>query len=232
MNEFEVTAEVRAEMGKGATRRLRRRGLVPAILYGAGKGNQPLQLDADSIRKRLENEAFFSHIITVKVDGSDTRAVVKSLDRDPVTDRVTHLDFLRISSTQEITMNVPLHFLNEDDAPGAREGGVISHLMLDVEVSCLPKDLPEYIEIDLGQLEIGMTVHLSEVVLPDGISLTAFKTGDIEEHDLPVVSLQHAQKFEEEEAEEGEDLETEGLDAEGVDAEGTGAGEPSATEDD
>ena len=205
MNEFEVSAEVRTALGKGANRRLRRTGKVPAILYGAGQVNAPLQVNSTAIQKLMENEAFFSHILKVKVDGSETQAVVKALDRHPVTDKVTHMDFLRVSSTHEISMHVPLHFINEETAPGAKEGGVFGHLMLDVDISCLPQNLPEYIEIDLGGMELGDTFHLSEITLPEGVALSAFKTGEIEEHDLPVVSLHQPQKLEIDDAEEEDD---------------------------
>jgi large subunit ribosomal protein L25 len=128
MNEYELQAERREGGGKGAARRLRREGIIPAVLYGAGKDTISIQLDANDVHKRLENEAFFSHILDVKVGGDGTQAVLKALQRDPVTDRVTHLDLLRVSSSQEITMQVPLHFLGEDTCPGKKAGGVVNRI--------------------------------------------------------------------------------------------------------
>ena len=208
MSEFELQAELREEGGKGAARRLRREGMIPAVLYGAGKDNIAIKLDANEVHKRLENEAFFSHILDVKVGGDGTQAVLKALQRDPASDRVTHMDLLRVSSTQAITMHVPLHFVGEDTCPGKKAGGVVNHLVVDLEISCLPKDLPEYIEVDMSVMEIGDSLHLSELVMPEGVTLNALAQDP--DHDQPVVSIQHAQKFEEEEellaeGEEGEE---------------------------
>lgn len=197
MSEFELQAELREEGGKGAARRLRREGMIPAVLYGAGKDNVAIKLSANEVHKRLENEAFFSHILDVKVGGDGTQVVLKALQRDPTTDRVTHMDLLRVSSTQAITMHVPLHFVGEDTCPGKKAGGVINHLVVDLEISCLPKDLPEYIDVDMSDMQIGDSLHLSELVMPEGVTLNALAQDP--DHDQPVVSIQHAQKFEEEE---------------------------------
>jgi large subunit ribosomal protein L25 len=208
MSEYELRADLREEGGKGAARRLRREGMIPAVLYGAGKDAVTIKLNANDVHKRLENEAFFSHIIDVKVGGEGTQAVLKALQRDPATDRVTHVDFLRVSSSQEITMHVPLHFLNEENCPGKKAGGVINHLLVDLEVSCLPKNLPEYIEVDMSKMDIGDTIHLSELNMPQGVTLLAIAQDP--EHDQPLVSIQHSQKFDEEEEAllaEGEELE-------------------------
>lgn len=207
MNEYELRAEPREGGGKGAARRLRRDGMIPAVLYGAGQGTVPIKLDSNAVHKQLENEAFFSHILDVTVGGKGTQVVLKALQRDPATDRVTHMDLLRVSSTQEITMHVPLHFLNEESCPGIKAGGVANHLLVDLEISCLPKDLPEYIEVDMTNMDIGDSMHLSQLVMPEGVTLSAIAQDP--EHDQPVVSLQHSQKFEEEEeaVEEGEELE-------------------------
>jgi large subunit ribosomal protein L25 len=216
MNEYELHADLREGGGKGAARRLRREGMIPAVLYGAGKDAVTIKLNANDVHKRLENEAFFSHIIDVKVGREGTQAVLKALQRDPTTDRVTHLDLLRVSSTQEITMHVPLHFLDEDNCPGKKAGGVINHLLVDLEVSCLPKDLPEYIEVDMSKMDIGDTVHLSELAMPQGVTLLAIAQDP--EHDQPLVSIQHSQKFDEEEEAllaEGEELEEGAVEAEG-----------------
>lgn len=216
MNEYELRADLREEGGKGAARRLRREGMIPAVLYGAGKDAITIKLNANDVHKHLQNEAFFSHIIDVKVGSEGTQAVLKALQRDPMTDRVTHMDLLRVSSTQEITMHVPLHFLDEDECPGKKAGGVINHLLVDLEVSCLPKDLPEYIEVDMSTMDIGDTIHLSELVMPTGVTLLALAQDP--EHDQPLVSIQHSQKFDEEEEAllaEGEELEEGAVEAEG-----------------
>ncbi len=215
MSEFEVVAELRSETGTGPSRRYRKAGKIPAVLYGAEKKVTPLLVNANEIRKQLENEAFFSHILTVKADGRETQAVLKALQRDPATAKVAHLDFLRVSSTQEIQMNVPLHFINEDSCPGMRAGGVANHLMVDLIVSCLPKDLPEFIDVDMHAMEIGTAMHLSEIKLPEGVRLsTAIEDAA---HDHPVVTVQEPQKLDlgEEPEEEAEAGELEGEVAEG-----------------
>jgi large subunit ribosomal protein L25 len=197
MNDYELRGELREGSGKGAARRLRRTGLIPAVLYGAGKDTVSIALNANDVHKRLENEAFFSHILEVRVDGEGTQAVLKALQRDPASDRVVHMDLLRVSSTQEITMHVPLHFIGEDTCPGRKAGGVINHLLVDLEISCLPQDLPEYIEVDMSTMDIGDSLHLSELIMPAGVTLLAIAQDP--EHDQPVVAIQHSQKFDEEE---------------------------------
>jgi large subunit ribosomal protein L25 len=197
MNDYELRGELREGSGKGAARRLRRSGLIPAVLYGAGKDTVSIALNANDVHKRLENEAFFSHILEVRVDGEGTQAVLKALQRDPASDRVVHMDLLRVSSTQEITMHVPLHFIGEDTCPGRKAGGVINHLLVDLEISCLPQDLPEYIEVDMSTMDIGDSLHLSELIMPAGVTLLAIAQDP--EHDQPVVAIQHSQKFDEEE---------------------------------
>ena len=207
MNEYEVVAHPRSEIGTGASRRLRRAGKVPAILYGGGKDPIPLALEENRLRKQIENEAFAAHVLTVKVGGEESQAVLKAVHRDPVSERVMHMDFQRISATTEIHMHVPLHFVNEEDCPGKRAGGIVTHLLVEVEVGCLPKDLPEYIEVDMSELDVGEAVHLSELALPEGVHVMALAQNP--DNDQPVVSVQHPQKLEVEEAaeEEGLDLE-------------------------
>ena len=231
MADFELSAEPRETDGKGAARRLRREGKIPAVLFGAGKDSTPIALDANTVRKQLENEAFFSHILDVKVNGTSTQAVLKDLQRDPATDRIIHMDLLRVSSTQQITMNVPLHFLNEDTCPGKKAGGVVSHLLVDVEISCLPKDLPEYLTVDMAAMEIGDSLHLSDIVMPEGVTLIALAHDP--SHDQSVVSIQHSQKFEDEEelAAEGEELLAEGAEAAGEEGEKPATAAPEQDED-
>ena len=205
MNEFEVVAQARTALGTNASRRLRRTGMIPAILYGGGKDPVPLSLDENRIRKQIENEAFAAHILTVRVEDGDeeSQAVLKSVHRDPATDRVIHMDFQRISASSEIHMHVPLHFINEEDCPGKKAGGIVTHLLVEVEVGCLPKDLPEFIEVDMTSLDVGDSVHLSEIVLPEGVHLMVLTHNP--DNDQPVVSVAHPQKLDAEpEAEEDE----------------------------
>ena len=207
MNEFEVVAQPRTALGTNASRRLRRTGMIPAILYGGGKDPVPLSLDENRIRKQIENEAFAAHILTVKVEDEDeeSQAVLKSVHRDPATDRVIHMDFQRISASSEIHMRVPLHFINEEECPGKRAGGIVTHLLVEVEVGCLPRDLPEFIEVDMASLDVGDSVHLSEIILPDGVHIMALAHNP--DNDQPVVSVQHPQKLEAEPEAEEEELE-------------------------
>ena len=194
MNEFEVVARPRAELGTNASRRLRREGRIPAVLYGGGKDSTPLSLEENRIRKQIENEAFAAHVLIVKVGGEESQAVLKSVHRDPATERVIHMDFQRISATSEIRMHVPLHFVNEEDCPGKRAGGIVTRLLVEVEVGCLPKDLPEYIEVDMSVLDVGDSVHLSELRLPEGVHVMALAHNP--DNDQPVVNVQHPQKLE------------------------------------
>ena len=203
MVEFELHADVRSEQGTGAVRRLRRAGRIPAIMYGAGKEPMPIELAENLVRRQLSNEAFFSHVLTVKVGGREERAVIKSLQRHPATERILHLDLLRVSETQRITMLVPIHFENEEDSPGRRAGGSISHHTTEVEITCLPKDLPEFLSVDTLHMNIGDSIHLSQIPLPEGVEIPALAHGP--EHDQPVVSIQMSRVTEVEEGEEGEE---------------------------
>ena len=191
MNEFEVRAEARDELGKGAMRRLRRTGGVPGIIYGGDDAAVSITMRDNELRKQTATEAFFSHILTIAVGGKKTQAVVKAMQRHPATYEITHVDFMRINATETLTMRVPLHFVNEEDAPGRKAGGVFSHLLNDLEITCLPSNLPEYIEVDLGALEIGDNVHLSHLVLPDNVSM-AHEIVDAD-HDHTVAMLQMPQ---------------------------------------
>ena len=183
---FELAADVRSDLGKGASRRLRHTNKVPAVLYGAHKEPAYLLLNHDDVVKRLEHESFYSHILTLKVNGQSERAVLKDLQRHPSQPRVIHMDFQRVSETEKLRMHVPLHFVHADIAPGVKKsGGIVSHLLIDVEVVCLPKDLPEFVEVDLAHLELGHAVHLSDLKLPAGVQLTALAHGN----DQPVASI-------------------------------------------
>ncbi|MFT6029924.1 MAG: large subunit ribosomal protein L25 [Oleiphilaceae bacterium] len=188
-----VKAELRADQGKGASRRLRRlENKVPAILYGV-KGKDPvsLSLKDNEIKKSLSNEAFYSHILTIVYDGKEESAILKDLQRHPATGDVTHADFLRVTKDQVIHVNVPLHFINEESCVGVKTGGgTVSHQMVEVEIVCLPGDLPEYIEVDMLNIEIDSIVHLTDITPPKGVTIAALQQG--EDHDLPVASVHKA----------------------------------------
>lgn len=188
MNQFEVTAEVRQDLGKGASRRLRRAGKVPAIVYGAGKEATSLTLRHSEMIHHLEHEAFYSHILSLKIGDQVEQVVLKDLQRHPAKPIIMHADFMRVSETEKITMHVPLHFLNETTCVGVKQGGgVVSHQMVEIEIRCLPKDLPEFIAVDLTNLQLGQMIHLSELQLPAGVEIPALGHGA--EHDLPVVTI-------------------------------------------
>jgi large subunit ribosomal protein L25 len=190
-NQFEIAAETRKDQGKGASRRLRRLAeRVPGIMYGADKTPTPISVGLKELNKALENEAFYSHILTVVLDGKAEKAVLRDMQRHPVKNIPTHIDLQRIDENAKLTMRVPLHFINEEACVGVKEqGGEIHHDLSDVEVSCLPKHLPEYLTVDMAAVTIGKTVHLSDITLPEGVSLVQLAHG----HDLAVANV-HAVK--------------------------------------
>ena len=187
---IELNASLRTELGTGASRRLRRPGdKLPGIIYGGADAPQPVTLSVNEFTKAMQQEAFFSQIVNVRVDGTEQQALVRDLQLHPVSEKVLHVDFLRVDADKAIHTNVPLHFVNEDKCVGVRTGGgSIAHNLVDVEVSCLPKDLPEFIEVDVVALEVGQALHLSDLSVPEGVALVALGYG--EDHDIPVVSVQ------------------------------------------
>ena len=212
-DQFELHAEVREDMGKGASRRLRRLAdLVPAIIYGGKKGPQPLTLVRKDLEKALENEAFYSQVLTIKVGKGKEKAILKDLQRHPAKDSVMHADFMRVDDKVLIKVHVPIHFLNEDTCHGVKvEGGMIQHQTTDIEIQCLPADIPEYIEVDMLEVETGQIVHLSDVTLPANVTSIALALG--EDHDLAVASViapkVHDEELDETPAEEAGDEEGE-----------------------
>ncbi|AYC31717.1 50S ribosomal protein L25/general stress protein Ctc [Pseudomonas cavernae] len=196
MTDFNLNAEARADLGKGASRRLRRlASLVPAVIYGGDKAPQSISLLAKEVAKLLENEAAFSHVISLSVDGQAENVVIKALQRHPAKGYVMHADFQRVVAGQKLTAHVPLHFINEETSVGVKQqGGEVSHTISEVEVSCLPKDLPEFIEVDLAKVEVGQTVHLSDLKAPAGVQLVALAHGN----DLAVANI-HASRVAKEE---------------------------------
>lgn len=189
---FTLDAKARQDVGKGASRRLRKlNDQIPAIVYGAGKPAQPLTLDHNKVLAVLKNEAFYSSILKLNIDGKAESVVLKDMQRHPYKPKIEHMDFLRIKANEKLTMSVPLHFLNEESCKGVKEGGMISHLMTEVEIRCLPKNLPEYLALDLTNLELDQTLHLSDLTLPEGVEILALTHDDPQ--DAAVVSV-HIQK--------------------------------------
>ena len=186
--DFALIAESREDQGKGASRRLRREGKVPAIIYGAGRPPRPLSFDHNKVLRQLENESFYSSVLNIKVGEKSQAAILKDLQRHPAKNLILHMDLQRIVDDEAIRMNVPLRFIGEDLAPGVKlGGGTVAHLMSDVEVTCLPKDLPEFIEVDISNLELDQMVHLSALKLPPGVEIPALAQGA--EHDQALVSI-------------------------------------------
>ena len=194
---FELKADPRSDLGKGASRRLRRAGKVPAILYGGGQDPLPLLLDQMDLVNQMKNEAIYSHILTLKIDGRTESAVLRDIQRHPFKPTLVHLDFLRVSAGRKLRTHIPLHFLNESTSKGVKQqGGVVNHALIDIEISCLPRDLPEFIEVDLADLGMGETIHLSQVLLPLGVEL-ANHIAPGSEHDAIVASIHHVHGGEE-----------------------------------
>jgi len=226
---IEINAEMRTDVGKGASRRLRRSGdKVPGIIYGAEEAPVNLTLNANELSKAMQSEAFYSQILNVKFDGKTQQAVLRDMQRNPATEKVLHVDFFRISANKPIQVSVPLHFVNEDRCKGVRlGGGNIAHTMNEVEVSCLPADLPEYIEVYMAELDIGEIIHLSDLALPQGVTIVALTHDD----DRAVVSVQAPRAAVEEEEEAMEAAAAEGEAEEGSEEAPAGDDEESSSED-
>ncbi|MEX0603706.1 MAG: 50S ribosomal protein L25/general stress protein Ctc [Marinobacter sp.] len=207
--EFIIEAFSRDVKGRGASRRLRREERkIPAIIYGGEKTPVSVSIWHNELKKALENEAFFSHILTIELDGKKESVILKDLQRHPYKPLLTHADFLRVDKDHEIHVNVPLHFLNEATAPAVKlQGGVPTHQMNDVEVICLPQNLPEFIEVDMQDIEMDQVIHLSDLKLPKGVRVAALVQG--EDHDLPVVSIHMPRGTKADEAEDAEEAEEE-----------------------
>jgi large subunit ribosomal protein L25 len=195
---FDVVAQPRSDTGKGASRRLRRQGLVPAILYGGHQEPQMLALAHHQVIRHLEHEAFYSHVLNLKVGDTGIQVVLKDLQRHPAKPFIMHMDFMRVTQGEKIRMVVPLHFINEDKSKGLKQGGNVSHHITEVEVTCLPKDLPEFIPVDLLEMEIGDILHLSEIPMPEGVALA-----HAPDPDEPVIVMHGARSAAHAEGEEG-----------------------------
>lgn len=188
---FEFEAELRTGSGKGDARRARREGKIPAVIYGGDAEPVKVYLAHHKVMKALENEAVYSHILTVRVDGREEKTILKAMQRHPARPIIMHMDFQRTSATAKLKVHVPLHFINQDTSVGVKKGGIVSHSMVEVEVACLPQDLPEFIEVDLAQVDVGESVHLSDIKVPSGLEILALQHGA--DHDLPVAAI-HAPK--------------------------------------
>jgi len=186
-NVFEFVADSRVCSGKSAARRARRAGTVPAVIYGGHSEPQMLVLNHNEVIKHLAHEAVYSHVLDVTIDGKTEKAILKGVQRNPARVQIQHLDFLRVNMSEVVKVHVPLHFTNEHSSVGGKKGGIAAHSMVDVEISCLPMFLPEFIEVNLTNLDIGETLHLSDLVLPTGVEVVALAQGA--DHNLPVASM-------------------------------------------
>ena len=203
MSDYLLNAEFREDLGKGASRRLRRDGKVPAILYGGDREPRALTVMQKDLLLLLQNEGFYSSVISLKVGDKEQPAILKDLHRHPAKPIILHMDLQRVRDDVEIRMNVPLHFLGENVAPGVKAGGTVSRILNELEIVCLPRFLPEFIEIDLSKVELDDVVKLSEVILPEGVELAHPPT---EDNDGAVVSIHKVRvQVEVEEGEEGEE---------------------------
>ncbi|QEA40252.1 50S ribosomal protein L25/general stress protein Ctc [Pistricoccus aurantiacus] len=201
MSDFKLNVKVRDDLGKGASRRLRREDkYIPAIVYGGDRAPRPIAVEKAAFYKAIEDELFFSSLIDLVVDGKKYQVVVRDLQRHPYKPLVTHADFMRVSAKEIFTMNVPLHVTGQDECVGIKDqDGELHQLMTEVEISCLPKDLPDYLEVDIAKLEVGTTLHLSDVTLPEGVTSVALSHG--EEYDYAILNIAKSRVRDEEEIE-------------------------------
>ncbi|MBA1146215.1 50S ribosomal protein L25/general stress protein Ctc [Ectothiorhodospiraceae bacterium WFHF3C12] len=226
--ELKLDAEKRTDKGKGASRRLRRAKQLPAVLYGAGKEAVAIQVQEEQVLRLLREETFFSQIIDIKLGKQTEQALLKDMQRHPFKPLVSHLDFQRIKAGEKLTTHIPIHFLNEDKAKGVKEGGVIHHDMIEVEIECLPQDIPEFLEVDVLELEIGDSVHLSQVSVPEGVAIPSLSNDP--EQDPTVVSIHAPRVTAEQLEEEAEEAAAEGAAAAGEEEPASGESESSDEE--
>ena len=206
-NKIELNAETRTDLGKGASRRLRHTGNTPAVVYGVGEPAS-ITLAHKDLWKAQESEAFYSSVINVNIDGKANDVIVKDMQRHPAKSLVMHIDFQRVDDKTSIVVNVPLHFINVDTCPGVKlQGGIIQYVTTLIKVRCIATKLPEYIEVDLGEVSEGDIIHLSDLKLPEGVDSVDLAHGA--DHDLPVAQV----------------ITPRGIDEEASEAEGEGEGE-------
>jgi large subunit ribosomal protein L25 len=190
---FKLDASVRTDLGKGASRRLRREDKLPGIIYGGEEAPVSITLDHNKVNNSADFEAFYSHVLEINLDGKVVEVLVKDMQRHPFKPKITHIDFQRVIAGQDVHTNVPLHFVNEDASAAAKAGGIAEHHVTEIEVTCLPKNLPEFIEVDMAAVEMGQTLHLSDLTLPAGVASVELAKND-EAHDLAVVTVKPAPK--------------------------------------
>ncbi len=204
--EFNLIAEMRDDQGKGASRRLRRQGMVPAVIYGAGRDPRNLMFDHNKVLRQLEDPSFYSSILNIKVGEKSRAAIVKDIQRHPSKKQIIHIDLQRIVEDEQIKMQIPIHYLGEEDAVGVKiGGGTVTKIMTELEISCLPKDLPEFLEVDISELELDQMLNVSDISLPEGVEVSDI----IKEQDQAIVSIQEIKEIIEEEIED-EDSESDG----------------------
>ena len=215
-DQFELVARIRARSGSNLVRRLRREGDVPAVIYGGGKDSVHIAINHDVLFHSLEKEEFHSAIIIINTDGKKEQAILRDVQRHPYKINIMHADFQRIDDTKILTMSLPIHFMGADECIGVKTGGgIISHLMNDVEISCLPKDLPESIELDISNLDLNESLHLSDIKLPEGVDITTLMHDENNEHDYAVVSVLPPRiEVEPEDEDEAQDVEMDDQEAE------------------
>ena len=187
---LELNAEIRTLVGRSASRKMRRvEGKIPAVVYGAAEEGQNLMLNVNELSKLMQSEAFYSQILNISISGKSQQVVVRDLHRSPDSGKVLHVDFLRVRADQEINVSIPLRFVNEENCIGVKVGGgLITHNLIEVEISCLPADLPEAIEVDVGDLDVGDSIHLSGLNVPNNVSIVALVSGDAD-RDSSVVTV-------------------------------------------
>ena len=213
-----INATARDDQGKGASRRLRREEKIPAIVYGAGKEPSVISLNIHEITHLLENDDAYTSVLDLSIDKKVEPVIIKDLQRHPAKNTITHVDLLRINMKQAIVTSIPLNFTGSDDNEAVRLGAILNQFINAVEVSCLPADMPNGIEVDISNLAIGDHISLTGLNMPEGVTLTALTHGDIEAHDQSVVAVQEAKLMAEEVEEEV--IEADGDEsAEGDDAE-------------
>ena len=217
---YELSTQSRDSFGTGASRRQRRENLVPAVVYGAGKDNESVMLDHDQVMHSLEKEAFHSAIIDLKTDKGSQQVILREVQMHPHRQLVMHVDFQRVRASEKLHMKVPLHFEGSDVAPGVKtDGGILSHPITELDITCLPRDLPEFIAVDVSELNLNESLHLSNIKMPEGVELTA--TAFPEGEDPTIATISPPKVVEEEVVEEAADKEA-GVDAKSADAEDAG----------
>ncbi|MCK5814233.1 MAG: 50S ribosomal protein L25/general stress protein Ctc [Cocleimonas sp.] len=192
-NDFSLTATARTDLGKGASRRLRHAELIPAIVYGGDSEPATITLKANEMTRNLMEEAFYASLIKLDIEGTEETVILRDLHRHPYKMIIMHADFQRVDENKDITVTVPLHFVNEEASKGVKAGGMVSHIMTEVEIFCLPKNIPEFVEVDVADIDLHSSIHLSDLVFPEGVQSTMLYVAEGAEESeyasLPVVSI-------------------------------------------